>query len=136
MPEEWLSTICLPDDWQKTLIDRSGRLLYDWPYENGSFATKIEFGFAEGKSEWINQNIDNPRIPVVNTLRRYCDLEILSQSFAVTDQTVHKLNALQEKVSEEGIMALSTHEYLSDFAKPSRKVDKEFRSVDIGRGTQ
>ncbi len=136
MPEEWLSTICLPDDWQKTLIDRSGRLLYDWPYENGSFATKIEFGFAEGKSEWINQNIDNPRIPVVNTLRRYGDLEVLSQTFAVTDQTVHKLNTLHEKTSEEGIIPLSTHEYLSDFAKPSSKVYKEFRSVDIGRGTQ
>lgn len=136
MPKEWLSSICLPDDWQKTLIDKSGRLLYDWPYENGSFATKIEFGFVEGKSQWIGQNIDNPRIPIVNTERRLDDLEILSQTFAVTDQKVHKLNSIQSKFSENGILSLSTHEYLSDFAKPSNKVDKEFRSVDIGRDTQ
>jgi hypothetical protein len=136
LPEEWQSAICLPDDWQKTLIDKSGQLLYDWPYENGGFATKIDFGFVEGKSNWIKQNLDNPRIPIVKTLRRFGDLEIISQSFAVTDQKVHKLNELQEIDSEEGIIPLSTHEYLADFAKPTNKVDVEFSSVDIGRGTQ
>ena len=135
-PAEWQSPICLPDDWQKTLIDKSGQLLYDWPYENGDFATKVDFDFAEGESQWIRQNLENPRIPVVNTVRRLGELEVTSQAFAVTDQTVHKLDVLQAKVSEDGILPMSTHEHEKDFAKPIGNADPEFSSVDIGRGTQ
>ena len=34
-PPWWQTAICLPDDWQKTLVGKEGSLLYDYP---GSYA--------------------------------------------------------------------------------------------------
>ena len=30
-PPWWQTSICLPDDWQKTLVGKEGSLLYDYP---------------------------------------------------------------------------------------------------------
>ena len=34
-PPYWQTAICLPDDWQKTLVGKDGAMLYDYP---GDFA--------------------------------------------------------------------------------------------------
>ena len=134
-PAEWQCTICLPDDWQKTVVDKYGTLLYDWPYENGGFSTQVNFGFFEGSSQWVSQNITDPQVPVVHTIKRNGDLEISLQAFAVTDQSVHVLNELAQK-KDDGIIPLSTHKSFYNFASPNKEVDPEFASADVGRGSQ
>ena len=52
-PPEWQTAICLPDDPQKSLVDRSGELLYHYGQGGREFATRIGVevaGDASGRS--------------------------------------------------------------------------------------
>ena len=40
-PVWWQTSICLPDDWQKTLVGKEGTLLYDFPGRYSGFKTRI-----------------------------------------------------------------------------------------------
>ena len=40
-PVWWQTSICLPDDWQKTLVGKEGTLLYDFPGKYSGFKTRI-----------------------------------------------------------------------------------------------
>jgi len=63
------TSICLPDDWQKTLVGKQGRLLHDYRGKYSGFKTRIGFGL-EGDVEWVRQELASPRVPVVRTLKR------------------------------------------------------------------
>jgi hypothetical protein len=81
-PPDWQTSICLPDDWQKTLVGRSGALLYDYPGKFGGFGTRLSVE-VEGGSQWLNQQLASPRVPIVRTIKRAGDLEVLEETFAV-----------------------------------------------------
>jgi hypothetical protein len=40
-PPEWQTAICLPDDPHKSLVDRSGELLYHYNQGGREFATRV-----------------------------------------------------------------------------------------------
>ncbi|HEY5915471.1 MAG TPA: hypothetical protein VJA21_33220 [Verrucomicrobiae bacterium] len=79
----WQTAICLPDDWQKTLVGRDGSLLYDYPGKYGGFGTRATFEIG-ANAEWVSQELISPRIPVVRTIQRAGVLEITQEAFAVT----------------------------------------------------
>ena len=41
MPPEWQTAICLPDDPYKTLVDKSGELLYHYRKGGREFGTRV-----------------------------------------------------------------------------------------------
>jgi hypothetical protein len=94
-PPEWQTAICLPDDPQKTLVDRSGELLYHYGRGNREFGTRIGVEVV-GSARWTKQELDSPRVPIVRTWRSAEGLEIVEEAFAVTGlkQTVLPAPAL------------------------------------------
>ncbi len=83
-PPEWQTAICLPDDPYKSLVDRSGELLYHYGQGGREFGTRISVEAAEGAT-WQKQELLSPRVPIVRTFRAAEGLEIVEEAFAVTD---------------------------------------------------
>ena len=83
-PPEWQTAICLPDDPHKSLVDRSGELLYHYGQGGREFATRVGVEVAGG-AVWQKQELLSPRVPIVRTLRAAEGLEIVEEAFAVTD---------------------------------------------------
>ncbi|HTV81991.1 MAG TPA: hypothetical protein VME18_05030 [Acidobacteriaceae bacterium] len=72
-PTEFQSTICFPDDPDKTVIGKWGDLRYDFPANPfagvGQFGTIVEFTLAGmPRSEWGEQRMEAPGISIVHTL--------------------------------------------------------------------
>ena len=83
-PPEWQTAICLPDDPHKSLVDRSGELLYHYGQGGREFATRIGVEVAGGAG-WQKQELHSPRVPIVRTFRAADGIEIVEEAFAVTD---------------------------------------------------
>jgi hypothetical protein len=66
-PPWWQTAICLPDDWQKTLVSKEGALLYEYPGEFSGFGTKVAIALEGAAAGKTSQTMDNPRVPVVET---------------------------------------------------------------------
>ncbi len=67
-PAWWQSTICLPDDWLKTLVSKEGALLYDYQGgETPGFATRISIAVRDFAPARSSQSMPEPRVPVVAT---------------------------------------------------------------------
>jgi hypothetical protein len=68
-PAWWQSSICLPDDWQKTLVSKEGALFYEYDGRYpGNFRTRVSVSCAEARDATTEQYMANPRVPVVETL--------------------------------------------------------------------
>lgn len=85
-PPQWQTAIGLVDDWQKTLVDKSGDLLYDYPGPFGDFGTRVHAGFTGGDAEWVSQSLENARTPIVTTLLRKDSLDLELCAFAVANE--------------------------------------------------
>jgi hypothetical protein len=83
-PPEWQASICLPDDPQKTLVDKSGQLLYHYGSGGREFGTRLSVEVADN-AVWQEQNLYSPRVPIVQTQRTADRLQIVEEAFAVTD---------------------------------------------------
>lgn len=82
-PPEWQTAICLPDDPHKSLVDRSGELLYHYGRGGREFETRVGVAVAPD-STWRKQELLSPRVPIVRTFRSTEGLEIIEEAFAVT----------------------------------------------------
>ncbi len=82
-PPEWQTAICLPDDPCKTLVDRSGELLYHYGQGGREFATRIGVDLGVGAA-WEKQELASARVPRVRTHRGVDGLKIVEEAFAVT----------------------------------------------------
>jgi hypothetical protein len=71
-PADFQSTICFPDDPDKTVIGKRGDLRYDFPADIfasiGQFGTIVEFAAAGmGQDTWREQTMEAPGVPIVHT---------------------------------------------------------------------
>ncbi|MBI4658822.1 MAG: hypothetical protein HY735_08265 [Verrucomicrobia bacterium] len=87
-PPSWQTAICLPDDWQKTLVGKDGALLYDYPGKFAGFGTKITFSI-DG-AQWLKQELASPRVPIVRTTKRAGQIDILEETFAAAPAPARK----------------------------------------------
>jgi len=88
MPPEWQTAICLPDDPYKSLVDKSGDLLYHYNRVRGGtdgFRTRIGVRIADNVV-WKKQELHSPRVPIVRTYLMAHGLEVIEEAFAVTGQ--------------------------------------------------
>jgi hypothetical protein len=81
-PRWWQTAICLPDDWQKTLVGREGTLLYNFQGKFSGFKTRITLDLAE-PTQWVRQELVSPRVPIVRTIKKSGAIEITEEAFAV-----------------------------------------------------
>ncbi len=87
-PPKWQTAICLPDDPQKSLVDKSGALLYHYGKGGKEFATRVVLEVV-GDAVWQKQELHSPRIPLVRTYRTAEGLRIVEEAFAITDPTTN-----------------------------------------------
>src|ERR1035438_4607303 len=88
-PPEWQTAICLPDDPQKSLVEKSGELLYHYNKagRGREFGTRIAVEVVSN-AVWQTQTLYSPRVPIVQTHRAAEGLQIVEEAFAVTDPNV------------------------------------------------
>ena len=86
-PPEWQTAICLPDDPCKSLVDRSGDLLYHYGKGGREFGTRVSVQVTTN-AMWQRQDLYSPRVPIVQTHFTDEHLDILQEAFAVTDPDV------------------------------------------------
>jgi len=85
-PPEWQTTICLPDDPYKSIVDRSGDLLYHYYMSKNRkdvFRTRIGVEVTDN-DVWRKQQLHSPRVPIVRTFLTADGLEVTEEAFAVT----------------------------------------------------
>lgn len=129
-PAWWQTSICLPDDWQKTLVGKEGTLLYDHPGPFNSFNTRIGFDLAEG-CEWIGQELVSPRTPIVRTTKRSGPFEIAEETFAVAPP----LRGRAAKGAGGLLLErLDRTRYQTNWASPPRGSDPAFTSIAVNWG--
>jgi hypothetical protein len=125
-PPQWQTSICLPDDWQKTLVSKDGSLLYDYPGGFSGFGLKINANVPTNAT-WIEQSLYSPKVPVVRTTYKYGDLKIEQTAFAVTTvPNGSEKKAIIERVDSQSV--------IKNWAKPTTDYDKDFRHIAVGWG--
>ena len=127
-PPSWQTAICLPDDWQKTLVGKDGSLLYDFPGSHAGFGTRITFGLP-GESHWLKQELASPRVPIVRTTQREGEEEIVQEAIAVAPPL-----ASSKQQVELVLERADAQERQTDWATPPAGTDPAFRNVAIGWG--
>jgi len=124
-PAVWQTAICLPDDWQKTLVGKDGSLLYDYPGPFSDFRTRIRADL-DGGTEWTGQELASPRIPIVRTRRRAGSAEVTAEAFALPTSPHPGRPSDVERVGSGTT--------LLDWASPPPGFDPAFRSIAVGYG--
>jgi hypothetical protein len=82
-PALWQTAIGLIDDPDKSVVDKSGTLLYDFSKGfDGEFATRISLDFAPD-AQWVLQQLQSPKIPIVVTQSQAGSLAIEQRAFSV-----------------------------------------------------
>lgn len=84
-PTEFQSTVCFPDDPDKTVIGKWGDLRYDFPSNPfagiDEFGTIVEFTMAGmPRSQWVRQRMEAPGVSIVHTLigRPNAEMELIA----------------------------------------------------------
>lgn len=106
-PPFWQSTICLPDDPFKTLVDERGNLvIHQFPVSQyGEPRTRIGIEIPDGV-QFAGQHMVSARIPIVVTKMKNPDLDISEEIFSVTripdEYMASALPLADEKEMERG----------------------------------
>jgi hypothetical protein len=122
-PPEWQTAICLPDDPQKSLVDKSGELLYHYGKGGHEFATRIAVE-VDHSAVWQKQELFSPRVPIVKTFRATQDLQIVEEAFAVTDLP-------QPKTPAALLHRLDAGGTDRNWAQPAGNVSKSLRNIAV-----
>ena len=127
-PAWWQTSICLPDDWQKTLVGQDGGLLYDYSGKHDGFKTKIIAGMA-GQTDWVRQELHSPRVPIVRTISRRRDIEVVTEAFAVAPRIGGDEAWPDRPIAIERV---GNKTGLAGWATPKMVCDPAFRNIAVG----
>lgn len=122
-PPEWQAAICLPDDPHKSLADKSGALLYHYRQGGREFGTRFWVEVV-ADAAWQKQELVSPRVPIVRTCRTAPGLEIIEETFAVTDLPQTTAPTLSLRRVDRG----GTNR---GWAKPDGSFDPSLRDIAI-----
>ncbi|MGH7456512.1 MAG: hypothetical protein ACRENG_34510, partial [bacterium] len=129
-PESYLTAICLPDDWQKTLVSEKGALAYD--FGPGPYArplTEVSVGL-KGKELRVNrQYLQDPRVPIVVTESVGDGVTMQQHAFALIPE---KLPLQTPTVIDDKIQRIGGLNGCIGWASPSGKIDPAFKNVAWG----
>ena len=80
----WQSTVCLPDDPDKSVVGKEGQVLLDWGhgwFRNYGICLAPEI---VGGAKWVRQQTASPRAPLMQTSKDAAGVEVLEETFVVT----------------------------------------------------
>lgn len=126
-PVWWQTSICLPDDWQKTLVGKEGTLLYDFPGKHSGFKTRLSVRLGDGE-KWLGQQLLSPRVPIVRTVKQRGHVEAIEEAFAVAPPAA----ATATKAPPPLVQRLDRGGGLKGWAKPAVACDPFFRDIAVG----
>ena len=129
-PESYLTAICLPDDWQKTLVSEKGALAYDFgPGPYAKPLTEISVGLKEKALRINRQYLQDPRVPIVVTERIGDGVTMQQHAFALIPQNpqLQTPTWINDKVQRIGGL-----NGCISWASPAGKIDPAFRNVAWG----
>ena len=129
-PKNYLTAICLPDDWQKTTVTENGALAYDLgpgPYARA--LTEISIGLKGKELKVVRQYFADPRVPIAVTEYSADGVAITASAFAlVQENKTPSVNIfLNGKVQRVGGL-----NGCIGWAMPPGTVDPAFRNVAWG----
>ncbi|MGC8886753.1 MAG: hypothetical protein ACP5MG_06305 [Verrucomicrobiia bacterium] len=128
-PQWWQTSICLPDDWQKTLVGKDGSLLYEYPGSFSGFGLKI-VTTNSGPTEWLEQRLYSAKVPIIITELKQDSLDIKQTAFAVAPV----LKPLKKNKEKFVIERLDSNSVIQNWAKPPQNYDQQFKNVAVGWG--
>jgi hypothetical protein len=103
-PPEWQTAICLPDDPHKSLVDKSGDLLYHYSGKQKSereFHTRVSIQVVDD-AVWQKQELVSPRVPIVITRKSLQGLEIEEAAFAMTASSAGRHDLVLVHITNTG----------------------------------
>ncbi len=158
-PVWWQTSICLPDDWQKTLVGKEGTLLYDFPGKFSGFKTRIGIDYGSGgqaflpvkpggqaflpvkpEAKWLRQELVSPRVPIVRTIKQLGKVEIVEEAFAIGVEIDPGIKALFEKDAKAAQAAKPAVERVDrggtnqNWAHPKVPCDPAYRDIAVAMG--
>lgn len=126
-PVWWQTSICLPDDWQKTLVGKEGTLLYDFPGKHSGFKTRLGLRLGEAE-KWVRQELVSPRVPIVRTVKQWGHVEAVEEAFAVAPP----VSLQAPKAPPPVVQRLDRGGGIKGWAKPAVACDPYFRDIAVG----
>jgi hypothetical protein len=129
-PAHYQTVICLPDDWQKTLVSERGALAYDFgPGPYAKPLTEVHVGVLGKELAVKNQFLESARVPIVKTVLESDGISVRQDAFAIIPHTFSKPLTFGSGsiVRREGGVNGA-----SGWASPEGKVDPAFRNVAWG----
>jgi hypothetical protein len=129
-PARSMAAICLPDDWQKTLVTERGALAYDFgpgPYARA--LTEISVGIQGKELTVRTQTLRDARIPVVTTELFSGDITVRQDAFALI------LDSRPIAAPRDGATRVHRSGGVTGamgWASPAGEVDPAFRNVAWG----
>ncbi len=129
-PPHYHTPIGFVDDWQKTLVNEQGALLYDFgpgPYVRPNTIVHIEVKHA--KLGVDDQKLEDARVPIVMTHRSADGVRMKTDVFAVVPREVHTRSTRQQSPRVNRLLGLNG---AIAWADPGENVDPAFRNVAWG----
>ena len=135
-PPLWQSTICLPDDWQKSLVNKDGTILCHYHGIDSQFRTEIGCGVDGLDGKWISQEYDDPKVPVYTTTTRSGELDVRTTAIGLGADWVKPLKPQMPKFHRDWQSRLiepvnpQTHVIMLNQSHPTKPSALCFTSTD------
>ena len=105
-PPFWQSTFCFPDDPYKSLVGKSGELLYGYKSEGDdleAFAARVVIGLKDQpQGEYAGQSLESPRVPVITTKLSFPGADAKLVVFATNDPAEGRVDNLLVEITPKG----------------------------------
>jgi len=125
-----MTAICLPDDWQKTLVTERGALAYDFgpgPYARA--LTEVSIGIQGKELTVRTQFLREARIPVITTELVSGDIAVRQDAFALIPDSPPRATP---RVGTTRVHRTGGVTGAMGWASPAGEVDPAFRNVAWG----
>ena len=132
-PYNYYTTICFPDDWQKTIVKEDGALLYDFgpgPYASPytTVSTEIRIGIKDSQLTVKDHKLQHPRIPIALTELEGDNIIVRQETFAIVPDKA-KIPVKKFKIRRKNGLNSAIA-----WARPGIEADPSFRNVTWGTG--
>ncbi len=129
-PARYQTIVCMPGDWQKTMVSEQGALTYD--YGPGPYArplTEISVGVKGARLTVARQYLEDAQVPVVTTIFQGEGQTIRQEAFALAPENSPLSPA---RVKDKRVTRSGGFNGCANWAVPPAGTDPAFRNVAWG----
>lgn len=102
-PPFWQSTFCFPDDPSKSLVGKSGELLYGYISASddlGAFAERVVMGLRDTpEGQYAGQSLETPKVPIITTKLEFPSVDMKLVVFATNEQEEGRVDNLMVEIT-------------------------------------